>query len=178
MLKTLTKKLIETLFVEHDSITNQTNLIEKEIVIAKRLILDISFAFRESLIYHVNNKERLRLYILSALKQKIFKQVHNLFNHKDYHRYYDRLSYTIFIRHLINRLREYIVYYSICQLNQTKRYKLYDSLVLVIALIILFYILTINFIIALPSTISENNYLLIITYKTIKRIILISKKKL
>ena len=68
MLKTLTKKLIETLFAEHDSTTNQANSIEKEIVIVERSISNISFALKEDLIYHVNNKERLRLYISSALK--------------------------------------------------------------------------------------------------------------
>ena len=40
-------------------------------------------------------------------------QVYNLFNYKDYHRYYNRLSYIIFIRHLVKRLREYIAHYSI-----------------------------------------------------------------
>ena len=56
MLKTLVKKLIKKLFVEN------------ELVIEERSILDISFTLRENLIYHVNNEERLRLYILSTLE--------------------------------------------------------------------------------------------------------------
>ena len=47
--------------------------IKKELVIEERLILDIFFTLRDSLIYHVNNKERLRLYILSTLEREIFK---------------------------------------------------------------------------------------------------------
>ena len=177
MLKALVKESIETPFVDHDSI-KQTNLIKKNSTTKKESILDILFTLRKDLIYYVNNKGRLKLYISSALKREIFKQVHNLFNHKDYHRYYNRLSYIIFIRHLVKRLREYIAYYSIYQLNQTKRYKSYNSLILVIASIILFHTLAMNFIVTLLSTISENNYLLIITCKTIKRIILILEKKL
>ena len=166
MLKTLAKELIEKLFVED------------KLIIEERSILDILFTLREDLIYYINNKERLKLYILSILKQKIFEQVYNLSNYEDYYRYHDRLFYIIFIRHLIKRLREYIAYYSIYQLNQTKRYKLYNSLILIIASIISFHTLAINFIVALLSTIVKNNYLLIITYKIIKRIILISEKKL
>ena len=56
MLKTSAKKLIEKLFVEN------------ELVIEERSILDISFTLRESLIYHVNSEERLRLYISSTLE--------------------------------------------------------------------------------------------------------------
>ena len=77
-------------------------------------ILGILFTLREDLIYHVNNEGRLRLYILSALEQKIFEQIYNLFNHEDYHRYYNRLSHIMFIRYLVKRLREYIAYYPIC----------------------------------------------------------------
>ena len=39
--------------------------------------------------------------------------MHNLFNYEDYYYYHDRLSYIIFIRYLIKRLREYIAYYLI-----------------------------------------------------------------
>ena len=55
MLKT-SAKLIEKLFVEN------------ELVIEERSILDISFTLREGLIYYINNEERLRLYISSALE--------------------------------------------------------------------------------------------------------------
>ena len=61
MLKTSAKELIEKLFVDD------------ELVIEERSILSISFTFRESLIYHVNNEERLRLYILSTLEREIFE---------------------------------------------------------------------------------------------------------
>ena len=56
MLKTLAKELIEKLFVEN------------KLVIEERSILDILFTLREDLIYYVNDKDRLRFYILSTLK--------------------------------------------------------------------------------------------------------------
>ena len=67
MLNALVKELIKTLFVDYYFI-KQANLIKKNLATKKKSILDISFILRESLIYHVNSEERLRLYISPALE--------------------------------------------------------------------------------------------------------------
>ena len=112
------------------------------------------------------------------MKQKVFEQAHNLSNYKDYHKCYDRLFHIMFLKHLSRNLRIYITYCFIYQLNQIKRYKSYDSFVLIITPIIFFHIITINFIIALFSIKIKNNYLFIIICKFNKRNLFIIDKEI
>ena len=54
---------------------------------------------------------------------------------------------------------------------------LFESLISITAIAISFYIIVINFIVELSNTSAEIDYLLIIIYKFIKRVLLVLEKK-
>ena len=134
----------------------------------------VPFVLSDELIYHI--RDRWRLYIPASIEQEVFEQAHDLSNHGGYHRCHNRLSHTLFIRRLSHNLRAYIAHYPTYQLTQTKRHKPYGSLVLIATLDIPFHTITIDFIINLPPTVTGINYLLTITYKFTKRILLVAGK--
>ena len=138
---------------------------------------NISFRLREGLIYHVNGENIWRLCIPSSMKQEMFEQAHDLSSHGGYHRCHDRLSHTVFIRHLFKNLRAYIAHCPACQLNQIKRHKPYESLVPVTSPAIPFHIVAMDFVVALPSTKAGNDCLLIIICKATKRNLLIPEQE-
>ena len=133
----------------------------------------IPFVLREGLIYHVNGEDRWRLCIPPAMEQEMFEQAHDLSNHGGYHRCHDRLSHTVFIRHLSKNLRTYIAHCPACQLNQTKRHKPYGSLVPITTPAIPFHTIAMDFVVALPATKAGNDCLLTITCKATKRNLLV-----
>ena len=137
----------------------------------------IPFVLREGLIYHVNGEDRWRLCIPPSMEQEMFEQAHDLSNHGGYHRCHDRLSHTVFIRHLAKNLRTYIAHCPACQLNQTKRHKPYGSLVPITAPAMPFHTIAMDFIVALPATKAGNDCLLTITCKATKRNLLVSGKE-
>ena len=137
----------------------------------------MQFALREGLIYHVNGEGRWRLCIPPSLEQEMFEQAHDMSNHGGYHQCYDRLSHTVFIRHLSQRLRTYIAHCPACQVNQTKRHKPYGSLVPITAPTIPFHTIAMDFVVALPPTTSGNDCLLTITCKASKKSLLIPGKE-
>lgn len=102
------------------------------------------------------------------MKQKMFRITHDLNNHNNFHRIYDRLANSIYVRRLTKHLKIYIEHCSKCQLNQIKRHSLYDSFQSIVTSIISFHILTINFILTL-LIIDELNCVLTIVYKFIKK---------
>ena len=134
------------------------------------------FALREGLIYHINGEDRWRLCIPPSMEQELFEQVHDLSNHGGYHRCHDRLSHTVFVRHLSRNLRAYIAHCPACQLNQTKRHKPYGSLVPISTPAIPFHTIAMDFVGGLPATASGRNFLLTITCKFTKRVLVIPGK--
>ena len=149
---------------------------EAESATPERRIPGIPFALREGLIYHINGENRRRLCIPPSMEQELFEQVHDLSNHGGYHRCHDRLSHTVFIRHLSRNLRTYIAHCPACQVNQTKRHKPYGSLVPISTPAIPFHTIAMDFVGGLPSTISGMNALLTITCKFTKKVLLLSGK--
>lgn len=133
----------------------------------------IPFALREGLIYHVNGEGVWRLGIPPAMERELFEQAHDLSSHGGYHRCHDRLSRTVFIRHLSQRLRAYIAHCPSCQLNQTKRHKPHGSLIPITTPTIPFHTIAMDFVVALPPTSAGNDCLLTITCKASKRTLLI-----
>ena len=111
------------------------------------------------------------------MKQKIFRLIHDFNNHDDFHRTYDRIINSIYIRQLIKRLHNYINYCSKCQLNQTKCYFFYKFLQSIFISSIFFYIINIDFILILSITNSKKlNNVIIVTCKFIKKIIILLDK--
>ena len=124
------------------------------------------------MIYYIANNCR-RFCISITCKQKVFRITHNENQHVDRYCCYQRIIDILYISHLSKKLQLYLKYCFNCQLNQTKRYKLYKKLIFVISSSKLFYILIINFVVALPKIF---DILLTITNKFFKYIALIYNK--
>ena len=133
----------------------------------------ICFVLRNELIYHRNGEGRLRLGVPNSMEQELFEQAHDLSSHGGFHRCYDRLSHTIYLRHLAKHLRTYIAHCPQCQLNQTKRHPPYGELVPIQAPSIPFHTIAMDFIVALALTSANHNTLLTMTCKFSKQILLV-----
>ena len=140
-------------------------------------LVDIKFKHRNNLLYYINsNDERERLCISIAMKKKIFQMTHDSHHHVSFHWSYNRISRSLYIKHLNRWLKTYIAHCSECNLNQTKHHRLYESLQFIISSLISHHIIIINFIMMLLITKNDLNSLLMITCKFSKRILLLSEK--
>ena len=138
---------------------------------------DIRFKLRNDLIYYTFEKNKKRLYISTIMKQKMFRVIHDLNIHDNFHRTYNRITNSIYIRQLIKRLHNYIDYCSKCQLNQIKRHFFYEFLQSIFISSIFFHIININFILILSNINSKKlNNAIIIICKFIKKIITLLDK--
>ena len=139
--------------------------------------MNIRFKLRNELIYYTNfNDDRKRLCIFNALKREIFELTYDRQHYEEFHKLYDRIVNFIYMRHLSKHLRAYINHYPKCDLNQIKRYKSYESMILINKLRISFHIIIMNFIMAFSITKKGFDYLFTIIDKFSKRILLISKR--
>ena len=77
------------------------------------------------------------------------------------------------MRYLSKHLRAYINHYSKCELNQIKRHKSYDNIILINKPKIPFHIIAINFIMTFPIIKKDFDNLFTIIDKFSKRILLI-----
>ena len=137
----------------------------------------LRFKLREGLIYYTNfDDERERLYIPNALKKEVFELAHDRQHHGGYHRIYDRISNSIYLRHLFKHLRTYIEHCPKCELNQTRRHKSYGSIISIDRSGISFHIIVMDFIVTLSDTVEGFDSLLIVIDKFSKRVLLISGK--
>ena len=115
-------------------------------------------------------ENKKRLCISTIIKQKIFRLTYDLNNYDDFHRTYDRIINSIYIRQLIKRLHDYINHCSKCQLNQTKRHFFYEFLQSILISLILFHIINIDFILILSNINSKKlNNVMIIMCKFTKK---------
>ena len=111
------------------------------------------------------------------MKIKVFKLAHNEMGYPDYAYTHERLIEEFYIFNMTTKLYEFIRYCSHCQLNQTPRYKLYDSLQLIFSSARSFHILIIDFILIFPKSLSDEcDCILSMTDKFSKVIIFISGK--
>ena len=131
----------------------------------------IRFRLKDELVYYISKtKKKDRLCISAFMKQKIFRVVYDLNSHSGFHRIYDRLINSVYIRQLTKRLTTYIDYCSECQLNQIKRHSPYESLQPIATSAISFHIIVIDFILALsPFEPKGFDYVMIMTNKFTKR---------
>ena len=136
------------------------------------------FIFRSNnLITNVHAFVLRKLCIFKFLVDEIFNTIHDAANeHNDFHKCYERLIFSYFIRNLFFQLRVYLRHYSDCQIHQTRQYKSYDFLHPILSPSIPFHILTINFILALLKTKNDFDIKMFVTCKHNKRIICILKK--
>ena len=137
--------------------------------------LGLRFKHRDGLIYYTNlDDRRERLCVPNELKKQIFKLAHNRQHHNGFHRSYNRITGSIYLRHLSKHLRSYIEHCPNCQLNQTKRHKPYGSMLPIDrGTGVPFHTVTMDFIPALPVTLEGCDNLLTITCKFSKRVLLL-----
>ena len=161
--------------------TNQTQSIiidiAIEIIVDAKFSRDIRFKLRDDLIYYTSNENKKRLCVSIAMKQKIFKIIHDLSNHGDFHRIYDRIVNSMYIKQFTKRLRSYIKHCSKCQFNQIKRHSFYESLQFIATSAISFHTLAIDFILKLSSMNSDDmNCIMSMTNKFIKKCMILFDK--
>lgn len=138
--------------------------------------LGLRFKQRDGLIYYTNFDDgRERLCIPNSLEKQIFELAHDRQHHGGFHRTYDRITGSLYLRHLSKRLRSYIEHCPDCQLNQTKRHKPYGNMMPIDrpGSSIPFHTISMDFIPTLPLTAEGFDNLLTITCKFSKRVLLI-----
>lgn len=138
----------------------------------------IEFILKEDQIYYASKKMTSRLCISWVLEKKIYALIHDDNHHCDFHRAYVRISESLYIRHLVKRLRKYIKYCRQCIEDQITRYALYEELHFIKTLALLFHTMIIDFILALSEISAGLDFVLITTNKFFKRINLMSKKSI
>ena len=131
----------------------------------------IRFKLRDGLIYYTSGDGRERLCIPEAMEGEVFNMAHDLANHGGFHRTYDRLSSSVYIRQLVKRLRNYIIHCPDCQVFQTVRHSPYGSLNPIVTPSIPFHTIAMDFVVELPS-VDGFNVLLTMTCKFTKKIAL------
>ena len=130
----------------------------------------IRFRLKDGLIYYTSKAEgKDRLCIPASMEHEAFRIAHDLSSHSGFHRTYDRLVSSVYIRQLTKRLSAYIEHCPQCQLNQTKRHSPYGSLQPIITSAIPFHTIAIDFILALPVTSNGNDCAMSVTCKGSKR---------
>ena len=111
---------------------------------------NLQFRYNNKLLYFIERNNKRRLYIPASIQKDVFAEVHNQHHHFSFQRTYEAISSTIFVRNLTNTLKRYIEHYPQYHLNQTKRYKPYDNLDLIISEYVPYHTIAIDFIITLP----------------------------
>ena len=130
----------------------------------------------EGLIYFEELNGNSRLCVLKALEKKIFEVAHDGNHHCGFHRTYESIASTLYMRKLSRRLKRYIDHCRLCQLNQTKRHATYGSMVPLISPPIPMHTISIDFVLALPPTEQGYNTILSVTDKFSKRVTLLPGK--
>ena len=76
----------------------------------------MQFLLGDNLIYYQDNlNDRERLCIPKKLEQKVFELAHDNHSHGGFQRTYERIVEAYYMRHLIWRLKRYILHYPQCQ---------------------------------------------------------------
>ena len=136
--------------------------------------IGLRFKLRGGLIYYTNFEDgRERLCVPNALEGEIFQLAHDRQYHGGFHRSYERIVASIYLRHLAKNLRAYIEHCPECQLNQTKRHAPYGSMVPIDKPAIPFHTVAMDFIVALPVSVEGFDSLLTMTCKFSKRVLLV-----
>ena len=142
-------------------------------LVSKKFRIDINFELSsDDLIYYVEDNIR-RLCIFNSVKMKIFRLIHDVNAHVDVHRFFNKISNTLYISRLFKKIRRYVKHCSNCQMTQTKRHRLYDELMLITSSSYSFHIIAINFVLVLFD---ELNALFTIIDKYSRKIVLIIDK--
>jgi hypothetical protein len=147
------KNLHTSARVTRRDIVRTNSIIEKNSILSLLTHGEIEFERRNDLIYHLNKiTSRTRLCILKSLIKEIFHMTHDEQAHAEFHRAHIIIFEILYIRRLAHYLRQYIEYCSECLLNQIKRHRSYDVLILIASSKISFHIIIMNFVLILSQS--------------------------
>ena len=106
----------------------------------------------------------------------MFQLAHNEIGYSEYTRTYERLTNGLYMHNIAKKLYKFIRHCSHCQINQILRHRPYNALQSILSLARSFHTLIINFILALLKSYDNKNFIISVTYKFSKAIILIESK--
>lgn len=140
-------------------------------------VVILPFVVEDGLIYFkdpTDHRRRLCIPDFDGLIKEVFEMAHDEAGHPGYIRTHERITQTLFIQRLSQRLHDYLRHCPQCRLNQTPRHKPYGSLQPILTPPEPYYTVTIDFVLALPTfTLDRFDCLLTVTDKFSKRITLI-----
>ena len=110
------------------------------------------------ILYFDDDEKGLRLCIPSALEAEVFKLAYDEMGHSGYARTHERLTEGLYISGMATKLHEFIRHCSNCQLNQTPRHMPHGSLQPIYSPSRPFHTLTIDFILALSTSASPDEF--------------------
>jgi len=128
------------------------------------------------LLYLIDELGRYRLCVPSSQEKLVFKTAHNNRHHGKFFRTYQFILVSCCVHRLVKRLKLYIKHCETCSLNRSHTHQPYGELQPIITPSVLFYTLTIDFIVALPPTSIGTDLILTITYKFTKAVKLVPGK--
>lgn len=134
---------------------------------------NLPFHIEDDLIYYDGSQAGKRLCIPDhgSLIKDIFELAHDEAGRPGYARSHERITQTLFIQRLSQRLHEYLRYCPSCRLNQMPRHKPYGTLQPILAPAEPYYTITIDFILALPKSKPDGfDCLLTVTDKFTKKL--------
>ena len=122
-----------------------------------------------NLLYHIDRVTGVqRLCIPPKMLPEIFKIAHSN-GHPGFRRCFEIISRAWYVKNLTKNLREYIRHCPECLILQTRRHKPYGSLQPIPTLSVPYYVISIDFILALPRTAEGYDSILSITDKFTKK---------
>jgi RNase H-like domain found in reverse transcriptase/Integrase zinc binding domain len=148
--------------------------LQNETASARNFPSGLGFVLKDDLIYYTR-KGKDQLCMPQSMKKEIFKGAYDRNAYFGLQRSFERISETLYFRHLVKRLRKYIKTCHTYATHQTKRHAPYGQMVPIRPPDIPFHTIAIDFIDRLPS---EKGYdaLLSVTDKFTKRILLVPGK--
>jgi hypothetical protein len=134
----------------------------------------INFVERDNLLYHVDRVDNTeRLCIPKSLLPEILKIAHDNNFHGVYHRTYDRIHATMFVRGLAKAVKRYIRYCGQCLQNRIERHPPYGTLEPINTRAEPHDTIAIDLVTGLPASKSGFDALMTATCKFTKRVLLI-----
>ena len=121
--------------------------------------------------------ESRRFCISHSVVKDILQLAHDEGGHPGYVKCFERLTSSWYIRGLFRYLRDYLKHCSKCQVYQTRRHAPYGFMQPILTSAVPFHIITIDFILALPTSIDGFDTIMSVSDKFIKRVQTVLGKK-
>lgn len=178
----LNKKFWKYLIAEYDKDPQWARvkaMIEKNNKLCKNAAV-LPYKVINSLIYYKDSEVGLQLRISAAkeLEKKLFRQTHDELRHLKYTKTHEYLNEELYFFNMLKKFYEFIWACFECQLCQTLRHKLYNTLQSILISSQSFHIISLNFILELFFTFTSEYFdcIISITDKFSKAVSFISEK--